>query len=191
MKEPMTLCFTGHRPKYFRDWDWNNPWTNPAAQRMIQFGTRDLTKIMDQYPVRWVWSGGALGWDQIAFWIVYKMKLADPNLRLGNHIAVPYKEQAKGWRAGELVDRYNQMLKLADKVIYTDYQDGYADGPVLVHTNKKLDLRNRYMVDKSDIVYAMWNGSNGGTKNCIDYAVRNKKIIYVTNPETGEFYRHQ
>ena len=33
-----------------------------------------------------------------------------------------------------------------------------------------MNVRNHYMVDHSDRVLAVWDGSSGGTKNCIDYA---------------------
>ncbi len=44
-----------------------------------------------------------------------------------------------------------------------------------------MDKRNRYMVDKSDLIIAIWNGSqHGGTWNTIQYAKKkNKKIIYL------------
>ena len=38
--------------------------------------------------------------------------------------------------------------------------------------------RNRYMVDNSDIVLAIWNGNeNGGTWNTLKYAMSKKKMI--------------
>lgn len=40
-----------------------------------------------------------------------------------------------------------------------------------------MQLRNKWMVDKSDIVIAVWDGSEGGTNNCVQYATENKKRI--------------
>ena len=44
-----------------------------------------------------------------------------------------------------------------------------------------MQKRNRYMVDKSDIILAIWNGEkSGGTWNTIEYAQKKgKKIIYI------------
>ena len=44
-----------------------------------------------------------------------------------------------------------------------------------------MQKRNRYMVDKSDLVLAIWNGSHsGGTWNTIKYArSKNKEIRYI------------
>ena len=33
------------------------------------------------------------------------------------------------------------------------------------------------MVDRSDSIVALWNGTSGGTKNCIDYAEKKGKPI--------------
>ena len=42
-----------------------------------------------------------------------------------------------------------------------------------------MDHRNRFMVDKSDLVLAVWNGNEqGGTWNTIRYARRQKKEIH-------------
>lgn len=39
------------------------------------------------------------------------------------------------------------------------------------------------MVNNSDIVIAVWNGSKGGTGNCVNYAKMQKKEIIVINPD--------
>ena len=45
------------------------------------------------------------------------------------------------------------------------------------YTPSCMQQRNEYMVNHSDKVIAVWNGSSGGTKNCIDYAKNRKKEI--------------
>lgn len=41
-------------------------------------------------------------------------------------------------------------------------------------------LRNEYMVDNCDVLVAVWDGSAGGTKNCIDYANKiGRKVEYL------------
>jgi uncharacterized phage-like protein YoqJ len=43
-----------------------------------------------------------------------------------------------------------------------------------------MQLRNEFMVNNSDIVIAVWDGTNGGTANCVKYAqVENKEIIII------------
>jgi uncharacterized phage-like protein YoqJ len=45
--------------------------------------------------------------------------------------------------------------------------------------------RNEWMVDNSDILIAVWDGSTGGTKNCVDYALKHDHRIWLIDPLTG------
>lgn len=46
-----------------------------------------------------------------------------------------------------------------------------------------MQKRNEYMTDNSDIVIAVWDGSKGGTANCVRYAKKLNKEIIVINPK--------
>jgi len=37
--------------------------------------------------------------------------------------------------------------------------------------------RNKYMVDRADEIIAVWDGSNSGTSNCINYAKKQGKPV--------------
>ena len=43
--------------------------------------------------------------------------------------------------------------------------------------------RNEYMVEKSEIVIAVWDGSTSGTGYTVNFAKEKGKKIYVLNPE--------
>ncbi len=46
-------------------------------------------------------------------------------------------------------------------------------------------VRNKWMVDKSELVIAVFNGTKGGTKNTVDYARRKGvKVVNTLYPET-------
>lgn len=48
------------------------------------------------------------------------------------------------------------------------------------YTRHCMDDRNRWMVHHTDIMIAVWNGTEGGTGNCVQYArFRNKFIKYI------------
>jgi uncharacterized phage-like protein YoqJ len=98
-------------------------------------------------------------------------------------LALPYANQYKKWFPQD-VARWNLQKKQADKVIYVDELEGYQYNRVAVgeHHNSKLELRNHFMVDDSDIVVALWNGSDGGTANCVDYAREKHKEIIMRSP---------
>ena len=72
----------------------------------------------------------------------------------------------------------------ADAVVFVDMLPeyeivGYKEGE---YYPAKMEKRNEYMVDHSDIVIAVWDGSKSGTENCIKYAQKlNKRIIRI-NP---------
>ena len=42
------------------------------------------------------------------------------------------------------------------------------------------------MVDNADKVIAVWDGSKGGTYNCVKYAEKQNKEIIVINPNDIE-----
>ena len=65
--------------------------------------------------------------------------------------------------------RYNRILKNADYV--TIISDHYY--------RACYQKRNEWMVDRSSLVIAVWNGQPSGTKNTIDYADR--KDVKVVN----------
>ena len=45
--------------------------------------------------------------------------------------------------------------------------------------------RNRYMVDKADVVVCAFNGKSGGTAYTVRYALKQNKIVIQIDPETG------
>lgn len=44
---------------------------------------------------------------------------------------------------------------------------------------KAMQIRNEWIVDRADRIIALWDGSFGGTHNCITYA--NKRKVPVDN----------
>jgi uncharacterized phage-like protein YoqJ len=43
--------------------------------------------------------------------------------------------------------------------------------------------RNKWMVDHCDALVAIWNGTSGGTANCVKYALSVNKPIVMINPK--------
>lgn len=81
---------------------------------------------------------------------------------------LPCEEQDARWPL-ESPKRYQAIITQCDKV--TLLQTRYT--PVC------FDRRNRYMVDHSDLIIAVWNGSPSGTGNTISYAKSLEKRIRV------------
>lgn len=48
--------------------------------------------------------------------------------------------------------------------------------------------RNEWMVDRADCVLAIWDGSEGGTANCVRYADKSGKPVTIIDPVDLERY---
>ncbi len=86
--------------------------------------------------------------------------------------AVPFLGQESCWPK-QTKDKYFDLLSKAEsKVIVCE--GNYAAW--------KMQKRNQYMVDNSDILIAVYDGTSGGTQNCVNYAnTKTKQIIFI-NP---------
>ena len=114
-------------------------------------------------------SGGARGVDQDFAEVVLRAKRAHPWIQL--EIAVPCKNQAARWSESDRL-RYFYILEHADKVVTLSEH----------YTCFCMQKRNEYMVDKSDLVLAYWNGDQtGGTWYTISYAQSLTKKISIRN----------
>lgn len=114
--------------------------------------TRDITLI----------SGGALGIDQ--FWM-------EVGLHLGLSViaALPFEGYDAKWPKSDK-QKYADLLDKCSEVRYI-CEPGYVAS--------KLQKRNEWMVDNSNLLVAYWNGSTGGTNNCLQYANTIKHDIQV------------
>lgn len=154
----MIVSFTGHRPTKIGGYDILNP-IYEACHNSIMKALNDLN------PTQAI-SGMALGVDTWA-------ALCCVELGIPFIAAIPFEGQEKRWpdRSQRL---YNVLLKEAFKKEYI-CDPGYAFW--------KMQKRNEWMVDNSDLVIAVWDGSSGGTGHCVDYALKNEKKIYWINPK--------
>lgn len=88
---------------------------------------------------------------------------------------IPFPGQADSWEKADQKRKYN-ILTAADKAVITSEQ--YNRGCFFT--------RNRYMVDKADVVVCAFNGKSGGTAYTVDYALKQNKIVIQIDPETSE-----
>lgn len=147
----MIICGTGHRPDKLGGYD------RQAILRLQILASRWLSLHPE---VEVVISGMALGWDTA---------LAYSGLRAGCRLiaAVPFEGQESRWPK-ESQELYKELLLQATQVVYVS-EPSYAVW--------KMQKRNEWMVDASDRVLALWNGSKGGTHNCVKYAEKKGKPI--------------
>lgn len=119
------------------------------------------------------------GWEEACASAERKMKQSE----IGSYT---YNDAKKQWKELTMVlEEYKNMLVTADEVVYVDTVEGYIPrgmkpSEVGRHSNIKMQLRNIYMVDRSELVIAVYNGvAKGGTFNCITYAKGKKDILCI------------
>lgn len=176
-------CFTGHRPNKLYGYDIYSKEYMKLGKIIRDYIEKEL--IPKGYNT--FITGGALGVDTIAFLVIQKLKIKYPNLR--SIIAVPFLNQSIKWNTTD-IQRYEDMKKMADKVIEVDKEmekQGIKYSSLIgEYCKQKMMDRNHFMVDKSDFIIGVWDGSSSGTKECLDYAAKKKlKGIYI-NPKNLE-----
>lgn len=166
----MIIAVTGHRPnKLGGNYDINAPFNKRLRQIMKDFVEEKLKEANDTITMI---SGMALGVDTQWALAALELRAKYPG-RILLEAAIPCLNQDKFWRK-ESKETYRYLIKEADIVTYVSKKE-YA--PYL------MQRRNEYMVNKADILLAIWDGSQGGTANCIKYAQKVKKEIVFINPK--------
>lgn len=162
----MKVCFTGSRPHKLK-WGYREDSAECAAfQLKLKHKIEDLIARGCDYFI----TGMAQGVDMYCAEAVQRMKETRTGLFL--ECALPCRDQSAGWTQ-KSKRRYEEILRRCDKVTYLG--DVYTPGCMM--------RRNIYMVDHCDIVLACYGGGTGGTRNTIDYAVRQGKLIEMLNTE--------
>lgn len=157
------VAITGHRPEKL-----DNPTFIAAIIEQV-FGLQEIGLVV---------SGMASGVDLMAAEIAIKMKIPVAAIRPWN-----YHAPRKGDKA-----LYEYVMKHAaikhdvvrvypkEKGVEPDYPGDY------VYPN-----RNKWMVDNSDKVFAIWDGSSGGTAHCVNYAFEKKRRVLRYDPLEAQF----
>lgn len=167
-----TACFTGHRPNKLGGYDLTSPKNIKIFKETIEvIESLILNENIDTFI-----TGGALGFDQIAFLGIDELKQRYKNIK--SIMAVPFKAQACKWPPEDAFNYYLQKLA-ADEVVYVDEIEEYKVPDTIVGQYHiiKMQKRNMFMVDNSRIIISCWDGSAGGTGNCIKYAESKSKTM--------------
>jgi len=153
----MKISVTGHRPNKMYGY-------NLQDKRWIDLKEKFKTLLRDNNCDEAI-SGMALGVDTVFALAVLELK--EEGLPIKLHCAIPCKNHSCKW-IKESIDLYNKILVKADIVkIVTDAE----------YNPWLMQKRNEYMVDLADKVIAVWDGTKGGTGNCVVYANKKAKEI--------------
>lgn len=157
----MICCVTGHRPKGF---PFPYKCTSTAYKSYQQAVKSKVAELVARGFTVFV-VGMAQGADMDFAEAVLAQRQKGAEIVL--EAAIPCPDQTKGWGIKEKM-RYKAILKkCAEKTLVSD-----------TYHNACMQKRNMYMVDRSDLVIAIWNGErHGGTWNTISYAKKQGKPI--------------
>ena len=167
MGKKNTCCFTGHRPLKF-PWGYDEEWADCVK---LKLKLACEIEAMRQKGVTNFISGMAIGVDMWAAEIVLDLKRAYPQDTIELIAAIPFEGQANKWSV-EYRDRYFDILAQADQEFI--FQEHY--------TKSCMHERNRFMVDNSAYMIAVFNGEKGGTANTLHYAESKGLNIVIINP---------
>ncbi len=149
------LVCTGHRPDKLGGYDFE------VFRKLVAFA-REVIRV--ENPDVLV-TGMALGWDLAC--AVAAIQLRDEeHLNISVRCVIPFSAQYKIWRDRKILFIWAKVLCKADDVQIVHH--GQPSG--IEVASYWLEERNRVMVDQGERMLALWNGTKGGTANCIGYA---------------------
>lgn len=161
-----TVCFTGHRSQKL-PWRFNED--DDRCRRMKTVLRFEIESAIKKGYHTFL-CGMALGFDIICAETVLELKKEYANTKLIG--ALPCKTQDKKW-SGKDRDRYRKLVNMLDgfRCIYDEY----------IGAECMLE-RNRFMVNNSAVMIALYNGLPGGTKSTIEYARKQGLEIIIIKP---------
>ena len=158
-----TVCFTGHRLLGKQDAS-VLACLNELLEHLYTQGYRDFL------------CGGALGFDLYAAEQVIRLRTQHPDVRL--IFCLPCADQSARWKATDC-HRYERLLYMGDetRVLSPQYYDGC------------MQVRNAYMVDRSNLCIAYMKRLNGGTLTTVRYAAaQDVPVVNIAVPGAVEEY---
>ena len=172
-----TAAFTGHRPSKL---PWRYDEADPRCIALKEVLTEQIRLLADRGVTTFL-SGMALGTDLWCAQIVLDLQKKYPALKL--HAILPCEGQDSKWTApaqgqknkwpASEQERYRSILKQADDVVFVERE----------YTRNCMLERNRYMVDNSSILLAVYNGvRRSGTGATVSYAKKCDREIIVIEP---------
>ena len=166
INKEQTVCFTGHRSQKL-PWEFNEEDGRCKAMKLtLQKEVENAIKN----GFNTFLCGMAIGFDIICAETVIELKRKYADIKIIG--ALPCKTQDIKWSVKDR-ERYRYILKCLDGVrcIYNEYI-----GPECMFE------RNRFMVDNSALMIALFNGLPGGTKSTIDHARKQGLEIVIIKP---------
>ena len=166
MERESTCCFTGHRPDKL---PWRDDEKDPRCVALKERLTAAVEEAYDR-GMRHFICGMARGAD--FYFCEAALALRDRRSGVTVEAALPCEEQAARWKERDR-NRYFSLVAQCD--YETMVQHHYDKGCML--------RRDRYMVDRSAMIIAVYGGVLGGTMYTLAYAMKKGLEVNVLDVE--------
>ena len=159
-EQSRTCCFTGHRPEKL---PWGTDEGDPRC-RMLKKKLYDAVEAAYGEGMRHFICGMARGCDFYFAETVLALRAERGDVSL--EAAVPCPTQADAW-APDQRERYKRLVEACDFETLVSAK----------YTPYCMQRRDRYMVDHSSLLIAAFDGTPGGTRYTMQYAMSRRVSI--------------
>ena len=160
-----TCCFTGHRPDKL---PWGFDERDPRCLAIKRGMARELDGLYRR-GFRHFISGMAQGCDLYFAEAALALREQRPDLTVEG--AVPFPGQAEHWPEDQRRRRRSILDRCDLETVVQQRYDRFC-----------MFRRDRYMVDRSAAVLAVFDGTPGGTQYTLNYAMDKKLEIILLDP---------
>ena len=163
-----SCCFTGHRPGKL---PWRFDETDPRCLK-LKHRIADAVEAAYAEGYRHFLCGMALGCDLYFCEAVLALRARHPDITV--EAAIPCPTQADAWTKDQQA-RYRRLLEACDLETLVSAK----------YTSSCMQRRDRYMVDRSSLLIAAFDGTPGGTQYTMQYAMeKGLAILDISIPTT-------
>lgn len=160
-----TCCFTGHRPNKL-------PWAfDEKDERCVALKTKmhDIIESVILSGIRHFICGMAQGCDM--YFCEQVIALREKYTHISIEAAIPCETQSMRWSEC-MRNRYISLIEQCD----------YETLLQTAYTPDCMVKRNKYMVNHSSVLIAVFDGTFGGTMQTVNYAMKQKREIIQIKP---------
>ncbi len=160
-----TCCFAGHRPEKL---PWGTDETSLDCVKLKKLLYGQAEQLVTQFGVTHFISGMARGIDTYGAETVLQLKKTYP---VTLECVISFEGQAASWPEDDR-KRYFEIIAQADKE--TMFQQHFT--PDCYHN------RSQHMVNHSQFMIAVWDGSSSGTSGTVHYAYGKGCRVLLIHP---------
>lgn len=175
MKTIFNYTLTGHRPNKLDGYSLETPFYTRLQNKL----ERIIESRLETHDFVVCRSGLALGADTVWSEAVLAVRKRFPN-RVFFYAYEAFTGVHLRWQK-ENQEQFLRHKRLADYVHTTDFGERKRDRTMCI---KALNQCSVDMIEPSDCVIAIWDGSRGGTGNAVRDAKKRDKELLVLHPDT-------